>query len=76
MTKAEYRARLKQLHPDLNGGDASWVSELQKLVEEHREANRTCACGCGLKPRKVSIYASVACAVWHRFYANKIGAAA
>lgn len=44
---------MKQLHPDLNGGDHSRVDELQSLIaaRDGKGQNRFCLCGCGERLR-------------------------
>ena len=49
MTIHDFRKRLKELHPDTNGGDESRVVELSVLIEGWRADNEVCRCGCGRK---------------------------
>lgn len=59
MTVKEFRKKVMELHPDLNGGDTSRVGELIALMEEQKKdllLNRTCLCGCGRKLTKHHAY--------------------
>lgn len=49
MNLTQYRQRLRELHPDQNGGDHSRVAELMQVQRAWREANTYCACGCQRK---------------------------
>jgi hypothetical protein len=70
---SQYRLRLKELHPDCNGGDHSKVEELQSLISAHKEHNTSCMCGCGryilpchIRRGKKQRYFSRQCARIHR----------
>ena len=49
MNRAEYNARLRAWHPDLNGGDHSHVAEIAAMKAAWQLQNAFCACGCGQK---------------------------
>lgn len=47
-----WREKVKLLHPDARGGDASRVSEFIALMTQRKKEPRLCACGCGQFLRK------------------------
>jgi hypothetical protein len=42
MNRAEYRQKLRELHPDLNGGNHSAVTQLMQVQQVWREQNTVC----------------------------------
>ena len=55
MTKHEFRAQVKALHPDLNGGDQSKTGDLVQLLQTYRDNHTACACGCGRMLSKTQV---------------------
>jgi len=51
-----FRKRVRELHPDSNGGDASRAVELIALIEDRRKRTPIyCLCGCGRELSKTQL---------------------